>query len=130
MGTFRILRSGSFHKVKMASKLYRMMARFKKANPKFNDVVFGGHYQRQLGLLRDDYLPDCPEVNEAVRRMPLELQDQRMFRIMRALDLSGSKTVLSKEQWTTYEQDVRYIKPYLQQVLKEKKEQEEWYKQS
>ena len=41
-------------------------------------------------------------------------------------------TVLPKDQWPTWEEDVekgRYLEPYLKEVVDEKAEQEAWNKQ-
>ena len=43
---------------------------------------------------------DTPELIEAVRRLPEEEQNLRMFRMKRALDLSMKHQVLPKEEWT------------------------------
>merc|ERR1712218_487109 len=73
----------------------------------------------QYGLWRDDCREFTPEVAEAVRRLPAHIYDERQFRISRALLLSCKKTILPKEEWTQYEQDVQYLKPYLEEVKAE-----------
>ena len=58
-------------------------------------------------------------------------QDERAFRIQRATQLSLMKTVLPKDQWPTFEEDVekgRYLQPYLTEVKREKAEQAFWDK--
>ncbi|TRY83265.1 hypothetical protein DNTS_032522 [Danionella cerebrum] len=82
----------------------------------------------QLGLHRDDLLNETPEVKEAVRRLPEQVYNDRVFRIKRALDLSMKHHILPKEQWTKYEEDVRYLAPYLEEVLREQKEKADWDK--
>ena len=79
-----------------------------------------------IGLYRDDCLNETDDVKEAIRRLPRNLYDERNFRIMRALHLSMTKTILPKEQWTKYEEDVKYLEPYLKEVTKEREEREEW----
>jgi ubiquinol-cytochrome c reductase subunit 7 len=54
--------------------------------------------------MRDDVLYETPDVKEALRRLPSEVVDERNFRIIRALQLSGQKRILPKEQWTKYEE--------------------------
>lgn len=81
-----------------------------------------------IGLHRDDVLYENDDVKEAVRRLPRQLYDERNYRIMRALHLSMTKTILPKEQWTKYEDDVKYLEPYLNEVIKEREEREEWNK--
>jgi ubiquinol-cytochrome c reductase subunit 7 len=46
----------------------------------------------------------------------------------RALYLSMRKEVLPKAEWTKWEEDVKYLQPYLTEVEKEVKEEEEWNK--
>jgi len=78
--------------------------------------------------MHDDTLHETQEVKEAIRRLPKRLQDERQFRITRALYLSMRKEVLPKEEWTKWEQDVKYLQPYLEEVHSEVYEQEEWNK--
>ena len=59
----------------------------------------------QYGLYHDDVLYENDEVKEAIRRLPQNLQDERAFRIQRALQCSVMKTVLPKDQWPTFEED-------------------------
>ncbi|XP_043065017.1 cytochrome b-c1 complex subunit 7 [Drosophila ficusphila] len=82
----------------------------------------------QYGLHRDDCLYENEDVAEAVRRLPKKLYDERNYRILRALHLSMTKTILPKEQWTQYEEDIKYLEPYLNEVVKEREEREEWNK--
>ena len=56
------------------------------------------------GLRYDDTLQETEPVKEAIRRLPEKLYDERMFRISRALDLSMTKTILPKEEWTQYDE--------------------------
>lgn len=80
------------------------------------------------GLHRDDCYYENADVKEAIRRLPDKLYDERTFRITRALHLSMTKTILPKEQWTKYEEDVKYLEPYLNEVIREREEREEWNK--
>ncbi|XP_058827290.1 cytochrome b-c1 complex subunit 7-like [Topomyia yanbarensis] len=80
----------------------------------------------QYGLYRDDCLAEDRDVREAVRRLPEKLKDERNYRFMRALHLSTTHTVLPKEQWTKYEEDVKYLEPYLEEVKRERREKEQW----
>ncbi|XP_067008965.1 cytochrome b-c1 complex subunit 7 [Anabrus simplex] len=83
----------------------------------------------RYGLHHDDCLDENADVTEALRRLPQHLVDERNFRITRALQLSMTKTYLPKEQWTKWEEDNKYLQPYLQEVIKERQEREEWNKQ-
>ena len=57
-------------------------------------------------------------------------QDERNFRLIRAQQLEMMKTVLPKEQWVTYEEDLehgRYLQDLIEEVEKELEEIEEWH---
>ncbi|EFX83282.1 hypothetical protein DAPPUDRAFT_301847 [Daphnia pulex] len=82
----------------------------------------------KYGLMHDDVLFETPDVEEAIRRLPQKVVDDRNYRIMRALQYSGLKKYLPREQWTKYEEDVKYLQPYLQEVIKERQEKESWEK--
>ena len=60
------------------------------------------------GLMRDDTIFETVEVKEALRRLPDHLYDERIFRQCRALQLSNTKTILPKEEWTQFE-DVSFV---------------------
>ncbi|KAJ7991882.1 hypothetical protein DPEC_G00288460 [Dallia pectoralis] len=82
----------------------------------------------KIGLMRDDTIIEDTDVKEAVRRLPENVFNDRMFRLKRAIDLSMKQSILPKGQWTKYEEDVRYLEPYLKEVIRERKEVEEWSK--
>lgn len=81
-----------------------------------------------VGLHRDDVLYENDDVKEAIRRLPAHLNDERNYRMIRALNLSMTKTILPKDQWTKYEEDFKYLEPYLKEVEKERAERSEWNK--
>lgn len=56
------------------------------------------------GLMRDDTIYEDGDVREALRRLPENMYNDRMFRIKRALDLSMKAQVLPKDQWTKFEE--------------------------
>lgn len=56
------------------------------------------------GLHRDDTLYEDSDVKEALRRLPENQYNQRVFRIKRALDLSMKQQILPKDMWTKYEE--------------------------
>nr|BAN20761.1 ubiquinol-cytochrome c reductase complex 14 kd protein [Riptortus pedestris] len=80
----------------------------------------------KYGLMHDDCLYEDEDVKEALRRLPENILHERNFRIVRAVQLSIQHDYLPKEQWTKYEEDVKYLSPIIEQVKKEKAEQEEW----
>ena len=49
-------------------------------------------------------MEEDPLVAEAIRRLPAEEQDLRLFRLKRAMDCSLKKTILPKEEWTKPEE--------------------------
>ena len=57
-----------------------------------------------VGLHHDDVLYETPEVKEALRRLPQDIVDERNYRLMRAMHLSMTKTILPKNEWTKYEE--------------------------
>ncbi|GBP11070.1 Cytochrome b-c1 complex subunit 7 [Eumeta japonica] len=84
--------------------------------------------QSQTGLLRDDCLYETEDVQEALRRIPSHVVDERNFRLVRAMQLSLQKSILPKDQWTKFEEDELYLTPMVEQVKKERLEKEEWEK--
>lgn len=47
--------------------------------------------------------------------------NDRIFHIKRALDLTSRSQILPMEQWTTYEEDKFYLEPYLKETIRGKK---------
>lgn len=54
--------------------------------------------------MRDDTIYEDGDVKEALRRLPEDQYNDRVFRIKRALDLSMKQQLLPKDQWTKYEE--------------------------
>jgi len=93
--------------------------------------AFNASAFNQYGLYHDDALYESEDVKEALRRLPANLLDERVFRIQRAFQCSVLKTVLPKDQWPTFEEDRekgRYLQEYLNEVIMERKEKEMWAK--
>uniref|UniRef100_A0A4X2KFP4 Cytochrome b-c1 complex subunit 7 n=1 Tax=Vombatus ursinus TaxID=29139 RepID=A0A4X2KFP4_VOMUR len=82
----------------------------------------------KLGSMHDGTLYEDEDVKEAMRRLPENLYSNRMFHIKRALDLTMRQQILPKNQWIKYEEDKLYFQPYLKEVIRERKEREEWAK--
>ncbi|XP_025249632.1 cytochrome b-c1 complex subunit 7 isoform X1 [Theropithecus gelada] len=74
----------------------------------------------KLGLLRDDTMYEDEDVKEAIRRLPENLYNGRMFRIKRALDLNLKHQILPKEQWTKYEEVIVVLPLHSASYLDEK----------
>ena len=53
------------------------------------------------GMMRDDTREETAVVKEAIRRLPDDVYDKRMYRMTRALHLSGAKKILPKVEWMT-----------------------------
>lgn len=79
-----------------------------------------------LGLLRDDCLYEDEDVEEALRRLPNHIVDERNFRMVRAIQLSLQKIYLPKEEWVKFEDDKLYLTPIVEIVKKERLEREKW----
>lgn len=83
-----------------------------------------------LGLYRDDCLyEEHPDVQEALRRLPKHVIDERNFRLIRAIQLDINRKILPKEEWIRYEDDVLYLTPIVDQVRIERLEREKWDKE-
>lgn len=54
--------------------------------------------------MRDDTVYEDGDVKEALRRLPEDQFNDRLFRIQRALDLSMKQQILPKDKWTKYEE--------------------------
>ncbi|CAD7687076.1 unnamed protein product [Nyctereutes procyonoides] len=67
----------------------------------------------KLGLMQDDTIYENEDVKEAIRRLPENLYNDRMFHIKRALDLTRS---IRSYKF--------HLEPYLKEVIQERKERE------
>jgi len=91
-----------------------------------------GYYEVGLyhdDILFEDLLDKHDMVAEGVRRLPPDLQDERSFRICRAMNLSANKQILPKEDQPSFEEDNkrgRYLQPYLALIRSERAEQDAW----
>ncbi|XP_072941632.1 cytochrome b-c1 complex subunit 7-like [Epargyreus clarus] len=83
----------------------------------------------KYGLMRDDCLHEDEDVQEALRRIPAHVVDERNYRMIRAIQLSMQKIVLPQEEWTKFEEDKLYLTPMVEQVKKERLEREKWEKE-
>ncbi|ORX51334.1 14 kDa subunit of cytochrome bd ubiquinol oxidase [Hesseltinella vesiculosa] len=78
---------------------------------------------REIGLRYDDLIAEeNPLVKEALRRLEIaepRAAYDRAFRIRQAVQCSTTQSVLPKDKWITEEQDIRYLKPYMDEVSAE-----------
>lgn len=97
-------------------------------NTSWARFLFNQRKYFQYGLLHDDLYRNTPIVDEALRRLPRKLQDDRNYRLLRAVQCSIQQSILPKNLWTKYEDDVSYLDSYIEEVEKEEAEKKEWYK--
>ncbi|KAG8787978.1 Cytochrome b-c1 complex subunit 7 [Ceratobasidium sp. 428] len=84
-----------------------------------------GH--RRMGLRYDDLLiEERSDVKRAISRLPEKESYDRAFRQRVAFQQSVLHKDLPKSQWLKPEDDVRYLKPYVEQAAKEDQERAEW----
>lgn len=74
----------------------------------------------------DDLIPEESDVVQlAIKRLPADVNYERVFRMRRATQLSLQHKLLPKAQWTKPEDDVPYLLPLIKQVEAEIKERQE-----
>lgn len=79
-------------------------------------------------MLNDMYAEECvPELEEAIKRLPADVADARSRRISVAFNLSAQHNILPKEQWTKYEEDIKYLDPYIEEVKREMAEKSKFW---
>ncbi|XP_017882239.1 cytochrome b-c1 complex subunit 7-like [Ceratina calcarata] len=104
-------------------------AYLRRSFPGIQKWVYNYSGFNKYGLRREDIIHETPDVIEALRRIQLrspEVIEERNFRIVRAMQLDCAKKYLPKEQWTKLEEDDLYLLPVLREVIKERKERQEW----
>lgn len=79
-----------------------------------------------VGLFIQDIFDQTPETLEAVKRLPPDVFEARNRRMQIADHLYFIREELPKEQWTKYEEDVKYLTPYLNEVRREWAEKNNW----
>ncbi|TGZ84162.1 14 kDa subunit of cytochrome bd ubiquinol oxidase [Ascodesmis nigricans] len=81
---------------------------------------------RQVGLRHDDLIDTLnPVVTKAVSRLPMREKHDRVYRHRRAMQCSLAQTILPKEEWTKPEEDVPYLQPYIDEIIRENAERAE-----
>ncbi|KLO18555.1 cytochrome bd ubiquinol oxidase [Schizopora paradoxa] len=82
---------------------------------------------RQMGLKYDDLLlEERDDVQKAIGRLNERESYDRMYRFRVASQASVQHKDLPKEQWIKKEDDVRYLKPHVEEVWKEDMERAKW----
>ncbi|KAF7490335.1 Cytochrome b-c1 complex subunit 7 [Sarcoptes scabiei] len=99
-------------------------------NPTVKKFYYGLSGYNKYGLYRNDFFDYTDPVHiEAMRRLPADKYDQHVYRVIRAFQLEITKRYLPENEWITYEEDQEkghFLEPYIEEVLKEKKEKEDW----
>ncbi|KAG8217437.1 cytochrome b-c1 complex subunit 7 [Butyriboletus roseoflavus] len=71
-------------------------------------------------------MEELPEVQRALGRLtPREAYD-RVYRMKVSLHASTTHKDLPKEKWVSAKDDVRYLKPHIESVIKEDEERAAW----
>jgi len=82
---------------------------------------------RQMGLKYDDLLiEENPTVQRALNRLTPREKYDRAYRFKIASQSSLLHKSLPKEQWVSASEDKRYLKPHVEEVVKENDERQVW----
>jgi len=82
---------------------------------------------RQMGLKYDDLLvEENPTVQRALNRLTDRERYDRAYRFKIASHSSLTHKPLPKEQWVSANEDNRYLKPHVEEVIKENEERSVW----
>ncbi|KXN82531.1 Cytochrome b-c1 complex subunit 7 [Leucoagaricus sp. SymC.cos] len=82
---------------------------------------------RQYGFKYDDLImEENDQVQGALTRLTPREHYDRAYRLKRASQASVLHKPLEKAEWTPAEEDVRYLRPHIQSVLKEEAERAKW----
>lgn len=112
---------------------YISLAPFIRSQPWLNNLLkpvanwyVGLSGYRQLGLRADDLIPEENDVvQQAIKRLPAQVNYDRVYRMRRAVQLSLQHKLLPKDQWTKPEEDTPYLLPLIKQIEAEIKERNE-----
>ncbi|EAS33082.3 ubiquinol-cytochrome c reductase complex protein [Coccidioides immitis RS] len=81
---------------------------------------------RQMGLRYDDLIPEENDVvQQALKRLPPKEAYDRIYRLRRAFQLSLQQQILPVSEHTKPQEDVRYLRPLIEEVEREQKERED-----
>lgn len=94
---------------------------------RFQELCYNLAGFNKYGLMRDDLLhDDDPAVAEALKRLDPDEYDCRVYRILRATQLSIKNEYLPKCEWTKLEEDELYLTPIIKEIEREKMEEWIW----
>ncbi len=105
-----------------AAAMSFMRSMFQRASSAYRAKV--GKELSAHGLLYEDALVETEEVKLALSRLPKDVFNAREQRLKRAMMLSCSHKTLPAEVAERIDPFESYLGPYLEQVQKEKEEQE------
>jgi len=82
---------------------------------------------RKYGFKYDDLLvEERPDVQRALNRLTPQEKYDRAYRLKRAAQASVLHAPLPRVQWLKPEEDVRYLRPHVLDVMKEDAERRMW----
>jgi len=82
---------------------------------------------RQIGLKYDDLLvEENPTVQRALNRLTTREKYDRAYRLKIASQASVAHKPLPKEQWVPANEDKRYLKPHVEEIVRENEERQVW----
>ncbi|KAF8232390.1 14 kDa subunit of cytochrome bd ubiquinol oxidase [Tricholoma matsutake] len=82
---------------------------------------------RKYGFKYDDLLvEERPDVQRALNRLTPQEKYDRAYRLKRASQASVLHAPLPREQWITPEEDSRYLRHHVLDVMKEDAERQMW----
>ncbi|RPA79841.1 14 kDa subunit of cytochrome bd ubiquinol oxidase [Ascobolus immersus RN42] len=72
---------------------------------------------RQKGLLTDDLISEENDVvQKALKRLPPKVAYDRVYRLRRAMQLSLTHQILPPSEQIKPEQDIPYLRPYIEEI--------------
>jgi len=82
---------------------------------------------RKYGFKYDDLLvEERPDVQRALSRLTPREKYDRAYRLKRAAQASVLHAPLSRDQWVKPEEDNRYLRPHVLDIMKEDAERQMW----
>ncbi|CAH0545703.1 unnamed protein product [Brassicogethes aeneus] len=98
-----------------------------KPKKSFQETAYDLAGFNKYGLMRDDLLDETDhDVQEALTRLDPDEYDCRVFRILRATQLSLRHEYLPKSEWTKFEDDYFYLTSIIKELHQEQSERKAW----
>ncbi|KAG9318398.1 cytochrome b-c1 complex subunit 7 [Chiua virens] len=109
---------------------YADLMGYRRMGLKYDDLRTYSYYDSEhtcsLLAIHKTELEELPEVQRALGRLtPREAYD-RAYRMKVSLHQSAIHKDLPKDTWVTAKDDVRYLKPHIEAVIKEDEERAAW----